>query len=69
MLLKPYAASKRRFLWLHIELAPRWTGKLRRWRLTELVPQMDSTEIPFECALALEKAEKRDEKAIRHAGD
>ena len=42
---------------------------LRRWRLTELVPQMDSTEIPFEYALALEKAEKRDEKAIRHAGD
>ena len=32
-------------------------------------PSEDSTEIPFEYALALEKAEKRDEKAIRHAGD
>ena len=34
-----------------------------------MVPEMDSTEVPFEYALALEKAEKRDEKAIRHAGD
>ena len=34
-----------------------------------MVPEMDSTEIPFEYALALEKTEKRDEKAIRHAGD
>ena len=34
-----------------------------------MVPEMDSTEVPFEYALALEKAERRDERAIRHAGD